>query len=490
MPKFPFRREELPATELTLSEIETYIKKDSDRRVKFLKRKKILRDELKSIVDSELSLMFSRETYEDMRLYIDVSNNLMRRVIREISTLYSDEHERTVTPKSNQKIYEEIIGDEGISLNDKLRRSNYLLNGLNDLVFQVAVPADYIDINCLTPDKVIVIENQDNPVIVDALLIEDCYTDRFGRETKQYIFWSPTRHFIIDENFRAKTVDGNDQMINPYREINIQTGEFHPFVFAHNSDREESFWDTYSGDDLVEATKLIAIKNTFLYFMFPMQFKQIAIQMNTDDGVSIKSNQIKSPLHVMTTNGAMQTLDWQSNLQQLSQTIQDKLFMVAGNYGISSENFKLMATATSGFARMVAKERLNEIRKEQIPNWRKIESGLFGAIRAGVNLYGIKRPIADTAKFSIDYKEPEFVNDPASDLDVKERKIELGILNPLDLIKEENPDIKTDEEAEEVLNSNIQIKNRIKSRFGFSGGLNLGLNNDQQNKNIESAQRR
>jgi hypothetical protein len=465
-------REFIPALQITPLEIRAAVQRDLDRRKKFLERSKILNDDLKGIVDSQIALMFDRETYEDMRPYIDVSNNLMRRIVRETSTLYKDEHERTVKPASSQKQYEEMIGEEGLNLNSRMQKYNELLNGLNDLILKVEAAAGELDLTLLTPDMCTVIQNPLSPYMLDAIIIEDSWRDQAGQMRHRWIFWSPGRHFILDEDFKMRApAPDNPDMLNPYWEQNMDNEAFYPFIAMHNGIRDKCFWEMNQGNDLVEATKCIAMKNTFLYFMFPMQFKQLAVKGNFDDGKEFKNRQIKSPLHIMKSDSEFNVLDWQSSLKELDERIQSHLFMVASNYGVSAENFKLTATETSGFARMIAKERLLEIRKEQIPTHRKAEVELFDGARVANNLYDLDKEISEEAEVSIDYKEPEFKDDPLKELTLKERKIELGLINPLDLIKEENPDIKNDEEAEEMLNRNIEIRNRLKSRFSLTNPL-------------------
>lgn len=467
MANFIYRRDEIKAFEISEKEIKNRITQDMARRVQFAERKQILRDQIKPIIDKQLSYMFSLDTYQDMRPYIDATNNLMRRVMRETSTVYKDEPLRTISPKSNQKIYEEIIG--AMNFNEKLARANYLLNGVNDLVFQVVNLGNGIDLNILTPDMITVFENADNPTVLDAILIEDFYFDSKGEKVTQWIYWSPTRHFIVDNNFRIRSIDGNEGLENPYKEINILTDQFYPFVCAHSSSREESFFDMYSGSDLVEATKLVAIQSTFRNFMIPMQFKQIAVKIQgVDEGKALKNNQVKSPLHMVTANGDIQVLDWQSDIKQLGDEIQNQIFSVATNYGISAENFKLTAAPVSGFARLVAKERLMEIRQEQIKIWRGVEAMLFDAIRTTNNLYGVGPQISESAKFSIDFKEQKNIDDPINEVQVIKEKLQLGIINLLEVIKDSNPDLKTDEEAEEFLNKNIEIRNKLQRRFGLN----------------------
>lgn len=473
MPRALGSREFIPALQITTKEIQQKIQSDLDRRVKFLNRKKVMMDDFKSIIDLELSTMFSRESFEDMRPYIDVSMNFAKRICSELATVYSPAPERSVTPKASQKRYESIIGiEEGLNLDGTFAHANYLLNGLNDLIFQVVTTEGFIDLLTITPDQVSVFENPQYPSMLDAILIEDAFTNIHGQKEVRYVFWSPVRHFILDENFREVSVPGNPEKLNPYWQVNMEQKTFYPFFAAHNGIRKDGFWDQKFGNDMFEATKLIAIKNTFLYFMFPMQFKQLSAKGIFDDKTEFKNRQIKSPLHIMKSNQELEVLDWQSKILELSDHIQQKIFQVASTYGVSPENFKLTADQASGFALMVSKQRLNELREAQTPTWRATESEAFNTVRVVNNVNDLEE-IAEAAKFSIDFAEPELVEDPKVVLEIQDKRIEMGLTNPLEIIKQENPDIKTDEEAEEFFNKNIEIRDRLRQKRGTFAGRNL-----------------
>lgn len=482
-------RELIPGLELTDKEIMAKIKSDISRRIIFQERLNILNDKWKDIMSRELALMFSTESYNDMLPYIDVSNNLARRIVSEISVAYKNEPTRTVTPKGGHKRYEEI--SKNFRIDSKMQRTNELLNGLNDLIVMTAIFGRTIDLNIFTPNQFIVFENVDDPTQIDALAIEDKFMDRDGQERTQYCFWSPTRHFILDESGRKEVVPGNQSGLNPYIEQNvIMDGDeivgvnFFPFTFLHKSERHCSFLDETSGTDLFEATKLVAMFNTFKAIMIPMQFKQLAVKKNLDDNTGLLKNlQIKSPLHVFESNGEISVLDWQSQLTQLDESIDRKITQIAGNYGISAENFKLTSTQTSGFARMIAKERLLEIREEQVKNYRNTEEDLFDSVRAANNLYSLGVEIPENAKFSIDFQEPHFPNDPMQEIALLEKRVQLGLTNLLELVKQDNPDIKSDEEAEEFIAKNIKIRNKLNNKFG-AGFLTETIN---ENSNPRSS---
>lgn len=476
---------------ITEQEIALALRGQEARRIKFLERRKIANDELLPIVDKKLGETFSGETYQDAKPYIDVSANVFKRVISEISTVYNREPSREISPKLAQKQYEAIIGVKGFDINSKFQKANYLLNGLNDLIFQVVVDEDYIDLGVLTPDRVIVFRNPKIPHLAEALMIEDSFVDDKGATITQWFFWSPVRHFVVrgagkSDKVQIIGVVDNPEMKNPYAEINQLTGEFYPFVFCHSSAREENFFDENSGNDLVSATKSVCLQKTFKNMMIPMQFKQIAVQLPTDEGRSLKNNQLKSPLHVFQSNGEMTVLDWQSNIEELGRVIEQNIYEIATAYGVSPENFKLSSTATSGFARRVAKERLNEIREGQKKIWRTIEQDVFNAIRATTNLYPQFQAIPYNAKFNVDYYDMQIFEDPLIEMQLFEKKIELGLMSLVDVVKALNPDIESDARAEEILRKNIEARNRVRDRFGFSDLTMKGAEDGDRRKAIES----
>ena len=145
---------------------------------------------------------------------------------------------------------------------------------------------------------------------------------------------------------------------------------------------------------------------------------------------------------------------------------------MASNYGISAENFKLSAVETSGFARMIAKERIIELRQEQIKNFRQVEAEVFDSQVVAHTMYELGVEIPRTAQFSIDYPELRFPSPPMEELAVLEKEMSMGLTNMLEVVKQRNPDIKTDEQAEEYISKNIAIRNRINNKFG--GTFSLG----------------
>lgn len=474
-PRSAIYREMIEGFEYSDAEITKALghKNESQRKITALQKKHVLNDRLKYVLDSCLNGMFVQVSYLQIRKYLDASCNLLRRVNKEISLVYQREPERKLDNQTAQDRYDEIIQETHMDL--CLSRANFLLNGLNDLVLYPIVMQNSFAIGMLTPDQVTVLCNESDPTMVEALIIEEKQTTDDGATNSMFTFWSPTRHFLFKPDpqrqgsFIKISVNENDE--NPYKEINLANQSFRPFTFCHSSYRDNCFWDVDTNTSLYEGTLLVGIQNTFKNFMIPQQFKQLAVKMATKGEGAWINDQVSNPLHIFQTNGDMTVLDWQSAIDKLDLVISNKISQVCNDYGISAEQMKLQISAQSGFSRLVAKERIYELRDDQIKYWRIYEKELFESLRDANNLYLLTDfttgentkvvSIPDEAVFSVDFAEPKVLIDPKEDLDVKQIKIDMGILSPIDLIMSENPDIVSREEASAKLKSNLQERDMI-----------------------------
>lgn len=455
-------------------------KEEVARKATMYKRKQILCDNLRDIVDSELRAMFVDVSYQQLRKYIDISQNLYLRTMKEISLVYQREPERQLEDGDTlqQERLDAIVQEQKLDL--ALSRANFLLNGLSDLVLQPMAIGKSMSIAMFTPDQVTILGNKIDPSIPEALVFEE-KVYRSGAPQSVYTFWSPTRHFKLipdpANEGRYMRLQMNQKDLNPYWQENLSEGAFFPFVFAHASYRDYSFWDTHTNRSLFEATVLVALQNTFKNFMIPQQFKQLAVKLNTQGSERWINDQVSNPLHIFQTNGEMVVLDWQSAIDKLDQVIQNKVAQAANDYGISAEQMKLQTSAQSGFSRLVAKERIYELRDEQIKFWRIYERDIYDANRAANNLYlttdfvnqrpsGIVELPVDVT-FTVDFAEPKVLTDPMEDLNVKQKKIDMGLLSPVDLIMAENPDIDSREKALVVFKQNIQDRELIEGQGGL-----------------------
>lgn len=453
---------------------------ETERKQAAYERVRIYSDEFKSVIDDALRIMFSKDSYNTMRSYIDVSQNLAKRIVNEISSVYdSDAVRKAMVGEESVERYQELV--DSMQLNLRMDKANHFANLLNDVVLKVTPRGETIGVDILTPSMTTVFQSSDDPNRVDALVYSVPVTDALGNESLHWVVWTPSRHAVYTDALERLIILGNEDNVNPYASLNLSQDKFYPFVFVHRQQPEDSFFDQHSGSDMIEATKQVAIRNTFINMMFVLNFKQIWV--NTDS-VNIPNNQVKDPFLILQLSGQSASagiFDYAVDIPGLSEANSQLVFQIANNYGISSENFKLTADTSSGFARKVANSALTRNREKQIKLWRQYEHDMFEAIRA-VNNTHFTEQIPDAAEFSIDFAEQEFEDDPVQMVDLWQKKIEAGVASILDWLRYENPDLKgaPDDEVEKVLSKNLQLRAKVRDRFGIAGARSL-LNGQTDN---------
>jgi hypothetical protein len=113
---------------------------------------------------------------------------------------------------------------------------------------------------------------------------------------------------------------------------------------------------------------------------------------------------------------------------------------------------------TSGFGIVAESAGLMEMRKEHIPILSRFENELFNIIRIILNNeHSIYEFYPDSVEFSIDYQEPTFPRTVDEIVRERDMKLKLNTISLLDVVKMDNMDITTDDEARQRLKDNYAI---------------------------------
>jgi hypothetical protein len=126
---------------------------------------------------------------------------------------------------------------------------------------------------------------------------------------------------------------------------------------------------------------------------------------------------------------------------------------------LAANVFEIDPRAESAAAKNAENRDLLEARQDDIELWREYEKQLFELLKTVVNTH---RPgtIPEAAEISIDFGE---IGETLSDrerLENYQRRLDLGIWSPIDVLMADNPDIKTRDDAIEILNER-QSENAI-----------------------------
>lgn len=459
---------------------------EETRKINIEKRLDYYYDNYKTLIEDELEDQFVKKNYENIKLMVDDSLNLVEYVTNETAVLYSKEPVRELSKESKRWDALQPILQQNIIM-DKINKITYCCNECG-VVIQPR--NEMIELDILTPNMISIIQQQDDPTKIFGFIYEISLSNtvninltdkvKYKRDLykRQFIYYDiEGNHFKFDQNNKIIANENNPENINPYKD---KKGNFIlPLVIFHKSYNENAIWDETSGNKLFSATRQIAVVSSlFNYYLKNASHKQPVITGNAD--VQIPDNQIldnATVLKIIGENADFKLLDFQGNLEQFFQQIMHKIELLLNQEGLALSEFTKAGSGESGYKLQIKKEPLKKKINQQKPFFRIYENELFEKIRI-VNNTNYAEKIDENIEFSIDYAEITEQQDPKEIRENRTWELHNNLTNPLKLIMENNPDIKTEEEAEKVYNENKAINERL--------NINLDKVNDDLDKKIDS----
>lgn len=446
------------------------------------KRLDYLYDNYKDLITDEIEDQFVKNNFENIKLMIDDSINLAEYIINEIAVLYAKEPQRKLSKDS--KRWEKI--QETINQNIIMDKVNKITFCCNECGIVVQPRNDTIELDIIAPNMISIIQEEDDPTKIFGFVYEINLSDTVDNDLteqvpykrdlykRQFIYYDiEGNHFKFDQNNKIIENETNPDNVNPYKD---DKGNFIlPLVIFHNNYNENSIWDETSGNKIFSSTLQIGVVSTlFNYYLKNSSHKQPVITGNAD--VQIPDSQILDVLSVIKIIGEgadFKLVDFQGDLEQFFKQLQHKIELTLNQMGLALDDFTKSGSPESGYKLQLKKEPLKKKVDEQKPFYRIYENELFEKIRIVNNtMYG--EQIDKNITFAIDYAEYGMLEDPEEVRKDRTWKLQNNMTNILKLIMEDNPDIKTEVEAEKIYNENKVINKR------------LDVNLDQINSDIDN----
>ncbi|MCK4759653.1 MAG: hypothetical protein KAT69_06360 [Candidatus Aminicenantes bacterium] len=456
------------AVEMNL--LKTKWEADQARQKEAQEKLDIYMDDFKEIVERKISELFHPDTVKRLRYHVNQSQNILKRVINEISTIYKGEAQRALDPESVR--YDEIKKLNNLDIIGK--KVNRYTNLLNETLVKVGFRDGRIAYDIITPNICTVIQNEQDPTKADAIIYTVTQANTRGSTKIRYHYWSLDGDYLIfDESFRivGKIYDSDDRTgeLRPYPYIDPDTKRYIlPFVISHKQAPDSAFWDQDSGRDLYNAAIMTAIKMTLFDYYFKVgSFKQIYLIGDESD---MPGDQVLDPLTVLRGTGegaAIGVLDREVNMKQLQEAIIFQLNSIINNYGISADQWTLSIAEMSGIALRIRNMPLMEIREDQIPFYRQFERDLFKVTRIvnNAHLVGKAQVIPEKAEFSVDFAEIVFPEDPIAALKHSTEQLKAGLISLGQFYMIFNPDEKDEKAAEKRIIDNLSKIQEARKKY-------------------------
>jgi len=428
----------------------------------------LYQDDFEEIIRTRMQDLFEKANYERLYYHVNHSQNVIKRIVNEISTVYKSEAKRILS--KGCKRYDELKAK--INYDVILKKVNRYTNLLNESMLKIGIRNGEICYDLITPNITMVIQNEQDPTEADAIMYSLTRVNTLFGQKKDEIRWFywdiEGNHFILNEEMKIIEIVYED-ITNPSPYFDKEKEQFLlPFVVFHRQHPDYSFWDQDTGRDLYNAALAISINMTmFDYYFKTCSFRQ---RYAIGDTQGIPQDQLSDPLTFFCIppgeGASVGTLESQVDIEQLVKAITFQINSIINNYGISADMYSLEIPEMSGRALKIRNRALMEQRQEQLPLYRKYEKELYEKTRIINNAWpAFLKNMNEEAEFSIDFGEIEFPDDPMDEIELQTKKLRAGIISLPQFFQFFNPDIKDEKKAEKAIIANLQALQELEEKY-------------------------
>jgi hypothetical protein len=373
--------------------------------------------------------------------------NLTKRVVREISAVYSESARRRVKSPVMDKRYQEL--QRITRMDRRMRLGNQMLNLCNETVVWFDIESGMPVLRVSTPDNFWAVAHPNDPTLLVALIF-----DRAPPPGRPVTMDTPVYMVVDDETvFFLNQLGG---MLAGSRKPHGLSRM--PMILVHKNEPMSSLLDPDPGNDIIAAHKALALVNTMLLRHQKQGTKQAVASGDVGD---MPVGQPMSAEHILQApeGVVMNTLDLGAEPDSYIKAARAIIKQIAANYGIPESVFDLSYQATSGFEIELKRVGLREVRRDQILDWRPVERDLAEIMAEA--LANANSPLAfNTLGWAIDFGEVETPQDPMQRLTYWEKLKSLNLITVRDMYMHLNPEA-TPEEADAILEENGKVNSEF-----------------------------
>lgn len=439
---------------------------------------------------AEITALLEKQFHKDnvVRLYPMLARyyNTLKKIVNLKSVIYKQSAERKwykADGKTIDKKYEELVDKSNIDTTMIL--TNKLTN-VNNTSFVRIIPDienKSIKYASVPSELVSVVQDPSDPSKIISLLHRVTNYDTYnklnrlgGRESggsysSIYFYWDANRYLIFNNGLKEITQDDNPDGLNPYGGIIPYT------LFSNLGSIAGSIWNETVNSDLYDGTLQVNVLQTYLNNATKLAaYRQMFISGLDEKDAERMNRQVSDGLQPITStneNAKAITLDLSGGLSGVNDIIHDVISEISDNHGVSFNSRTSSASVASGLSLAISNEQINNIREEQHPLYRESEKelALKTAIVANKDL---KYNIDISGSLSINFYEDKPLVPAKDKVVVDSFDLKNNLKSVVDLYREIDPDVKDDTEAEQRIEANKEINDRLLPTFS------LGMGDDEE----------
>lgn len=360
--------------------------------------------------------------------------NVVRKVVNNRAKVYMQDATRTLDASDADKAtYAELEHVAGLPV--KMKQANRLSFLCGNVLLRPLWRGGRMDVDVLTPDFVDVITG-DSPEDVLAVIIT--HTKENGRVDEiEYSLW--TAEEVVTLNYNGIETA---KETNPYGIL--------PFVSVFADPPTDSYWRP-GAKDLMNAQDSVNERLTQLCYVLNFQ----SFGMAYTKGVNMAGSEtpVMGP-------GLVWNLDKDGDLgfaapnAPISESIAAIEFIMkqaAIMNGLSAASVSTETRKESGVSKVMDSKELEETRRDDIAMFAQYEHQLFKICRIVWNYHNPGRKIAESAEFSVNFYDPKPETSGLEQAREWELLLDKGLISPVDIMLERDPDLSNREEAKKRL---------------------------------------
>ncbi|MFC1505206.1 hypothetical protein ACFL5W_01685 [Thermodesulfobacteriota bacterium] len=403
--------------------IKVYNATTQARKVEAAKRLNFYHDSQLERLSEQLDQLFS-----DPSSMVQVSLNIVKKVINNLSMVYSQPPTRTLDgPEKDQKLYAEIL--EQCAFDVKMKQAQRYTKLLKTILIRPVWRNDKIDLDLITGNLADV-KCGDSPEILEAVLITNYGTSE-KPEDITYSFWTEDVWKKLD--YRGNAIESQP---NPY--------EILPFIPLFDySPPSSAFW-LPGGEDLISQQEAINLKLTDLLHLLSTQSFGVGYIKGSEGGGTLKVD--PGSLVQLGENGEIGFEAQQARIEEVVNAIDKLIKWGCISHGLSAASMSTDPQEASGLSKIVDNRELAEIRQDDIALFRSYEMQIFEVLRVVWNTHSTQK-LSEQATLSIDFADPRQKVSATEQAQADDLKIAQGVLSPVDVIMRDNPDLESREDA-------------------------------------------
>ena len=354
-------------------------------------------------------------------------NNIMRRVVHEMATVYALPALRTV--KNGNDNYQALLRD--VRMDEVMHRANRLAIlhrnvAIGPRIRNVGGRIEPV-LDVVTPDKFFAVHHPNDPLSLVALVFDvDSKPIDKSVTAPAYVVWSDTEWLYMD--------GAGNRLSEP-----VAHGYgFLPWLLFSIEPASASLLDTTTGDDLEAAHRT----TWFINILLIKEAKSYTVQhvIQGDASRITREQAADSDVPIEVGEGAsITTIDNKMDLGTFITTARSIYETAAANYGLPPSILSHAGTQSAD-ARELMRVPLREIRlQQQIPF--RIAERVLVEMMAAVIGSKVAEYAYDPSGFAVDFADPQTPLGTKESLEVFKQERELGLTSTIAEVMRRNPDI-------------------------------------------------